>query len=145
MFRSTPSAGKVMATVFWDKAGVVHADFLPSCTTINSAYYCQIPRDAHKTLKQKRPGLITKGVLLEDNARTHTAHLTARTLEELGWESLPHPPYSPDLDPNDFHLFGPLKAFLRGRHFSCDDEIKNAVRSLLLRAGKDFYAPCIPS
>ncbi|XP_064470050.1 uncharacterized protein LOC135384794 [Ornithodoros turicata] len=36
--------------------------------------------------------------------------------------------------------FGSLKAFLGGRHFSCDDEVKNAVRSWLLRAGKDFYA-----
>ncbi|XP_064485163.1 histone-lysine N-methyltransferase SETMAR-like [Ornithodoros turicata] len=144
-FRSTPSAGKVMATVSWHKAGVVHVDF-PHCgTTINSAYYRQVLRDVHKALKQKRPGLITKGVLplLQDNARPHTTHLTTRTLQDLGWELLPHPPYSPDLTPSDFHLFGPLKALLGGRHFSCDDGVKNADRSWLLRAGKDFHAACI--
>ncbi|XP_064470093.1 protein GVQW3-like [Ornithodoros turicata] len=63
-FRSTPSAGEVMTTVFWDKAGVVHVDFQPTGTTINSAYYCQVLRDVHKKPKPKRPGLITKGVLL---------------------------------------------------------------------------------
>ncbi|XP_064482305.1 histone-lysine N-methyltransferase SETMAR-like [Ornithodoros turicata] len=87
--------------------------------TINSAYYCQVLSDVHKALKQKRPGLISKGVLLlQDNARPHTAHPTARTLQELGWELLPHPPYSPGLASSNFHLFGPLKAFLGGRHFS---------------------------
>ncbi|XP_064461739.1 histone-lysine N-methyltransferase SETMAR-like [Ornithodoros turicata] len=94
-FQSTPSAGKVMARVFWDKAGVVHVDFLHSGTAINNAYYCQVLRDVHKALKQKRPGLITKGVLLlQDTARTHTAPLTTCTLQELGWELLPRPPYS---------------------------------------------------
>ncbi|XP_064466667.1 histone-lysine N-methyltransferase SETMAR-like [Ornithodoros turicata] len=99
-FRSTQSAAKVMTRVFWDKAGVVHVDFLPCGTTINSTYNCHVLRYVHKAQKQKRPGLITKGVLLlQDNARPHTAHLRTRTLQELGWELLPHPPYSPDLAP----------------------------------------------
>ena len=28
-----------------------------------------------------------------------------KTLQELGWEFIPHPPYSPNLFPLDFHLF----------------------------------------
>jgi hypothetical protein len=27
----------------------------------------------------------------------------------MGWEVLPHPPYSPDLAPSDYHLFGFVK------------------------------------
>jgi plasmid stabilization system protein ParE len=33
-----------------------------------------------------------------------------------GWELLSHPPYSPDLAPSDYHLFGPLKDRLRGHY-----------------------------
>ncbi|GBM67832.1 hypothetical protein AVEN_224518-1, partial [Araneus ventricosus] len=38
-----------------------------------------------------------------------------------------HPPYSPDLAPNDFHLFLKLKEFLRGKCFGSDEELENTV------------------
>jgi len=41
---------------------------------------------------------------------------------------LPHPPYSPDLAPSDFHLFPKLMERLKGQRFSCDEEVKSAVR-----------------
>ena len=34
-----------------------------------------------------------------DNARAYLAKLVKYTLETLGWEVLPHPPYSPDIVP----------------------------------------------
>jgi len=46
---------------------------------------------------------------LHDNARPHTAQVT---VDSLRLEMLPHPchpPYSPDLAPTDYHLFGPMK------------------------------------
>jgi histone-lysine N-methyltransferase SETMAR len=42
---------------------------------------------------------------------------------------LPHPPYSPDLAPPDFHLFGSLKDALRGNHFEDDNRETETVRS----------------
>jgi len=114
-----------MASVFWDKRDIIHVYLLPHGAPINSEYYCRVLSDVHMRLWKKRPGLITKGVLfLQDNARAHTAHHTMCTLQLLGWEILPHPPYSPDLAPSDFHLFGPLKEFLGGQQFSTDDEVK---------------------
>jgi hypothetical protein len=41
--------------------------------------------------------------------QTHTARVTQERIQELQWWLLEHLPYSPDLDPSDFHLFGPLK------------------------------------
>jgi len=43
---------------------------------------------------------------LHDNTRLHTACLTLETVEQLGFEALPHLPYSLDLAPSDYHLFG---------------------------------------
>ena len=43
---------------------------------------------------------------------------------ELGFESLPHPPYSPDLAPSDCYLFLNLKRWLCGRRFESNKEVK---------------------
>jgi hypothetical protein len=52
---------------------------------------------------------------LHDSARPHTANRRRDLLRRYNWEVLDHPPYSPDLAPSDFHLFGPLKKHLGGR------------------------------
>ena len=38
-FKTQPSAGKVMATVFWDAQCVIILDFLAKKSTITGAYY----------------------------------------------------------------------------------------------------------
>jgi hypothetical protein len=40
---------------------------------------------------------------------------------------MPHPPYSPDISPCNFWLFGTSKEILRDREFSSNDEIENAI------------------
>jgi hypothetical protein len=40
-------------------------------------------------------------------------------------EILPHPPYSPDLTPLDYHLFRSLSNNLRGVSFNNDAELQN--------------------
>jgi hypothetical protein len=59
---------------------------------------------------QKTSGKLARGVLIHhDNARPHTTQATQERIQELQWELLEHPPYSPDLAPRNFHLFGSLK------------------------------------
>ena len=41
-FKTQPSAGKVMATVFWDAKGVIMLDFLPERSTITGVYYANL-------------------------------------------------------------------------------------------------------
>jgi hypothetical protein len=55
------------------------------------------------------------------------------------WEILDHPPYSPDLAPSDFHLFGPLKQHLGGRRFATDGEVQEAIMSWLQALDTDFF------
>ena len=46
---------------------------------------------------------------LHDNARPHTANLVRDMLQRFGWERFQHHPYSPDISPCHFHVFGDLK------------------------------------
>ena len=41
-FKTQPSAGKVMATVFWDAQGIIMLDFLAKKSTITGAYYANL-------------------------------------------------------------------------------------------------------
>ena len=57
----------------------------------------------------------------------------------MGWEVLPHPSYSPDLAPSDYHLFGFVKDQLRGQSYETMEAIQKAVRQCLRMAGTEFY------
>ncbi len=78
-------------------------------------------------------------LLQHDDARPHTSLRTSEAIASFGWTVLPHPVFSLDLAPSDYHLFGPLKDGLRGRHFKDDEEVKDAVRKWLYRRDKRFY------
>ena len=72
-FKTQPSAGKVMATVFCDSKGVVTLDLLPKRSTITGVYYVNLLDQLKTTIREKRRGKLSKVVLLQqDNARVHT-------------------------------------------------------------------------
>jgi histone-lysine N-methyltransferase SETMAR len=74
---------------------------------------------------KKRLGRRHGVILQHHNARTHTANVTKAAIQELDWEILPHPPYSPDLAPLDYHIFRTLSNNLRGVSFNNDAELQN--------------------
>ena len=62
------------------------------------------------------------------------------TIEELRFEFIPHPTYTPDLAPSDFHVFGPLKDALSGTQFRYDHEVRSAVHEWLHTRPKEFFS-----
>jgi hypothetical protein len=42
--------------------------------------------------------------------------------------------------PSDFHVFGPLKDALSGKHFRDDDEVRSAVHEWLRTRPKEFFS-----
>ena len=109
-FRTEPAAGKFMLTLFWDEKAIILEHYTPRGTTVTSASYSDLQNHLRPAIKSKRCGLLSSGVHLQrDNARPHTAHTTVATITDLHFECLPHPPYSPDLAPSYFHMFGTLK------------------------------------
>ena len=118
---------------FWNQKGILLIDYLPKGQTINAEYYSSLLVQLKDILKEKRRGKFTKGVLfLHDNAPAHRALETQKKLAYLGFQSLVHPPYSPDLTPSHYNLFPELKKKeLKGHNFSSDAEVIAAVETWL--------------
>jgi hypothetical protein len=66
-----------------------------------------------------------------DNAKSHNDSLSLEKTEEARFTRLPQPPYSLDLAPWDFFLFGYLKKEREGRNFRSENEMMEAVRIIL--------------
>ena len=133
--KTQPSAGKVMATVFWDAKGIILLDFLPKRSTITGVYYANLLDQLRTAIREKRRGKLAKGVLLEqDSVRVHTCKVAMDAVEQNGYELIPHPAYSPDLAPSD------LKKDIRGLHFCSDEEVVTAVEECVSGKDPDFFS-----
>ena len=133
--------GKVMLTLFWDQRGVILEHYVPRGNTVTSTTYADLLKNLLRpAIKSKRRGLLSTDVLLQhDNARLHTARSTVATIQDLSFECLPHPPYSPDHGPSDSHVFGPLKEAMGGKSFRSDEELQQAVHEWLHCQQKTFF------
>ena len=129
---------KQMLSVWWDFQGIIHWELLPENTTVNAELYCAQLERLRQALIKKRPGP-RKIRLLHDIAKPHTALLTRQTLEKFRWEVLPHPAYSPDLAPSDYHLFRSLSDDLRGKHFDDEGPLKKYLEDFFNQKHPDFY------
>jgi hypothetical protein len=71
--RSVPSAGKVMALVFWNAEGSSCIDYLEKGKTITGGHYSNLlTRLDKKKIHEKRPCLQKKKIIFhQDNAPTH--------------------------------------------------------------------------
>ena len=110
---------------------------LKGTTITTSLYTQQLDRVAEEVVK-KRPNK-GKIIIQHDNARPHTAKMTKKKLQALGWEVLPHPPDSPDLTPSDFHLFRKMAAELTNGHFDDEGEVEKWLTDFFARHTRTFW------
>ena len=82
-FKTQPSAGKVMATVFWDAKGVIMLDFLPKRSTITGVYYANL-------LDQLRTAICEKHAVNSLNVFCCNRITRESTLAELQWMQTSH-------------------------------------------------------
>ena len=138
--KTVPSAGKVMALVFWDADGILLIDYLQKQQMISCTYYASLLTQLRKKIKIKCCGKLTKGVLFHhDNAPVHKSVIAMPAIHDCGLKLIEHPPYSPDLAPSDFHLFPKLKTAISGTHFQSDDDVIHAVDDFLNGQEKNFF------
>ena len=76
-------------------------------------------------------------MLFHDNAPTYTLDVATA---KLGYELLPHPPYSPDLVPCDFFLFPNLKKSPAGQKFESNEEIIAATKAYIADRQKTCFS-----
>ncbi|KFD53909.1 hypothetical protein M514_05176 [Trichuris suis] len=69
----------------------------------------------------------------------HSNIITKTAIQELGWDVLPHPGYSPDLPPSDYHLFRSLAVNLRGVPFNNDEGFQKWLSDFFSSKPPHFY------
>ncbi|EFP00319.1 hypothetical protein CRE_18715 [Caenorhabditis remanei] len=79
-------------------------------------------------------------VLLHDNACLYAATKACTVLHSQGVEVLPHPPYSPDLPPTDYHIFRSLQNSLAGQKFDDRMQLKSYLDHFFSSQPAEFYA-----
>lgn len=83
--KTQQSAGKVMASVFWDAQGILFIDYLQKGQTINSEYYIALLDRLKDEIAKKRPHMQKKKNLFhQDNAPCHKSIVTMAKFNQLG-------------------------------------------------------------
>ena len=131
-----------MLCIWWDQRGIIYYELLkPSETITGDRYRLQLLR-LNQALKKKRPewhNRHNKLIMLHDNARPHVIKPVKKYLEGAKWEILPHPPYSPDISPSDFHLFRFMQSALSGERFNSYEGIKKWLDEWIASKKPDFF------
>lgn len=65
-----------------------------------------------------------------DNANPHRARASLECLKKCRIRLIDHPPYSTDLAPSEFCLFGKLKWAFAGGEFAATEELLLAIREI---------------
>jgi histone-lysine N-methyltransferase SETMAR len=91
---SAKSAGKVLASIFWDQDGILLTAYLPKGKIINRVLlFSAGANKGHFEGKTTGRRKVTKGVLLlHNNAPAHQALATRKTPAYLGFQCFDHPP-----------------------------------------------------
>lgn len=135
------SVAKKMVASFVSKSGHVATIVLEDRRTVNADWYTTIclPEVISVLRKNNRNRRI---ILHHDNASSHTARLTKSFLEQENVSVLDHPPYSPDLSPNDFFTFPRIKQGLRGQRFQTAEEAVEAFTNAILTTPTSDWNYC---
>ena len=153
-----------MLCVWWDKRGVIHYEIISDgycywwdtdgvrqewripdrkgkrAYTLNSEVYKAQVERLYLAVLDKRPDRRGCVILQQDNARPHVARDVVRLIEdELKWELLCHPPYSPTEAPSDYHLFRSLHNWQLGKRYRCLGELCDDVQAFFDVKDHDFF------
>jgi hypothetical protein len=92
-----------MASAFWDSEGIMLVEFLERGATISSERYVRTLKKLKQRIRKFRKNRKMNQVLLTTEGGTPVCAQGKQSQQWWG-TVVPHPPYSSDLAPSDFHL-----------------------------------------
>ena len=123
---------KYMVTIFWNPNGFLIVEALDDNMVFNADYFRdEILEQINCKTSEDRETLENNLILHYDNARPHISKKVQEYLEQNGIIRAPQPPYSPDIAPSDFYLFGYMKEQLKGCKFSSKEALLSEIISIL--------------
>lgn len=108
----------------------------------NSTYFCEtiLPQLADFAFPNGKNKHERNWILHFDNAPSHKSKLSTQTLALFLFDTLPNPPYSPDISILDFGVFWTAKEKMPYTEFQSLEELKEQdfKKSVLDELGPDF-------
>ena len=99
--------------LFWWSVGLIHYSFLNPGETVTSEKYAQQIDEMHWKIQCLQPALVNRmGPNLYEKTQQYVPQAMLQKLNELGYQVLPHLPYSLDLLPTSYHFVKHLDKFL---------------------------------
>ena len=121
-----------MALVFWDVEDILFVDDHENGQVINGEYYAHLLTKLRERIKETGREKLRSGVLLlQDNDPVYTAKIAVEAAVRCSFKLLLNPPYFVDLTPPNVYLFPKIKEELRGKQYSIDTEVIEAVEEYL--------------
>ena len=121
---------------------MIYCKLLKSNKTITGERFQTQTHELSRKLLQNRPEYEKrhkKVILQHDKSRPHVAKPAKTYMKTLKWEILPHPQYSPDIAPSDYHLFRSMQHGLVDQHFTNFGEVKNWIDSWIADKPAEFF------
>ena len=121
------SLTKVMTSAYFTRSKMIALIPLETGQTVTAKWYTETcsPKVFKNLLGSQKKEQLRRYFLHHDNAPAHTAQKTNDFLALSGITEICPAPYSPDLALCDFWLFPKITKNLKGRVFSCNEEIIN--------------------
>ena len=130
--KKTIISKKYMITIFWNPNGFHVVEALADNMVFNSDYFInEILEQINFQTSMDREKLKQNLILHFDNARPHISKKVVNYLACNDMKRAPQPPYSPDIAPSDFYLFGYMKEQLKGCKFSSKEALLSAIYAIL--------------
>jgi hypothetical protein len=132
---------KVMVTVFWNPTGIHILHCLPEDRLFNTAYFIDHVLSKIKKLLDVRAAASEKEkfILHMNDSLVHRSKAGMERVEAISLEFAPHPPYSTNLAPSDFFLFGYTKQRIASDEFGSPGELEDRIRNKLSLSPKVIF------
>lgn len=138
--------------VFFDNQGLVYRQFVPQGQGINGQLYLQILQELCDAVHRHCPRVwrARNWAVLHDGAPPHRSLPVQTWFTQVHLPQMPHPPYSPDLNPPDYCLFALLKKKVHGELYPDLQQLMNTVDQEMGQipahewmAAMERYVPCL--